>query len=104
MQDGLDGQMTASQDGGWLWETLDSKYTAKKQNQLQILTHGFELPDELLFCPLCPFLLVGVYWAQDGAARFPAVLDGRDVQVVHQHNVWVLQGQHSKSYIAGGSI
>lgn len=77
-------------------------HKAKEQKSLQqILTHRLELPDELLFCPLCPFLLVCVYRAQDGAAWLPAVLDGRDVQVVHQHDVWVLQREHSRSYTIG---
>lgn len=59
----------------------------------QLLTHGFQLPDELLFRPLGPLLLVGVDGAEDGPAGFAAVLDGRDVEIVHQDDVGVLGGE-----------
>lgn len=57
------------------------------------LTHGLQLPDELLLGPLGPLLLVGVDGAEDGPARLPAVLDGGHIQVMHQHDVGVLWGQ-----------
>lgn len=59
----------------------------------ELLTHGFQLPDELLLRPLGPLLLVGVDGAEDGPAGFAAVLDGRDVEIVHQDDVGVLGGE-----------
>lgn len=54
------------------------------------LTHGLELSYELLLAPLCPLFPVGVDGAEDRAAWLPAVVHRRYIQVVHQHNVWVL--------------
>lgn len=68
-----------------------------------VLTHGFQLPDELLFRPFRPLLLVGVDGAEDGAAGLPAVLDGWDVQVVHQDDVGVLQGEYRDGQHEGGT-
>lgn len=59
----------------------------------RLLTHGLQLPDELLLGPFHPLLLVGVDGAEDGPAGLAAVLDGRDVQVVHQDDVGVLGGR-----------
>lgn len=60
----------------------------------QLLTHGFQLPDELLFRPFGPLLLVGVDGAEDGATGLATVLDGWNIQIVHQDDVRVLQGGH----------
>lgn len=54
------------------------------------LTHGFELPNELLLAPLGPLLSVGVDGAEDRTAWLPAVIHRRYIQVVYKHNVGVL--------------
>lgn len=67
-----------------------------------LLTHGFQLPDELFFRPFRPLLLVGVDGAEDGATWLTAVLDGWDVQIVHQDDVGVLQGEYRDWQHEGG--
>lgn len=62
-----------------------------------ILTHGLELADQLLLGPLGPLLLVRVDGAQDGTTRFPAILDGRNVQVMDEHDVGVLWGKTGRT-------
>lgn len=57
------------------------------------LTHGFELPDELLFAPLGPLLPVCVDGAEDRTTWLPTIINRWHVQVVHQHNVRVLRQQ-----------
>lgn len=59
---------------------------------LLILTHGLELADQLLLGPLGPLLLVRVDGAQDRPTWFPTILDGRNIQIVDEHDVRVLQG------------
>jgi len=54
------------------------------------LTHGFQLANEFLLCPFGPFFLVCIDGAQDGPTRLPTILDSWHIQVVDQHNVWVL--------------
>lgn len=58
---------------------------------LAVLTHGLQLANQLFLAPFCPLLLVGVDGAEDGTARLPTVFDGGDVQVVHQHDIWILE-------------
>lgn len=60
---------------------------------VQTLTHGLELADELLLGPLGPLLLVRVDGAEYRAAWFPTILDGWNIQVVDEHDVWVLWGR-----------
>lgn len=60
------------------------------RGERELLTHGFELANQLLLAPLGPFLPVCVDGAQDRPARLPTVVHSRDVQVVDKHNVWVL--------------
>lgn len=59
---------------------------------LLILTHGLELADQLLLGPLGPLLLVRVDGAQDRPTWFPTILDGRNIQIVDEHDVRVLRG------------
>lgn len=61
----------------------------------EVLTHGLQLPDEFLLCPLRPLLLVGVDGAEDGPTGLATVLDGRHIQVVHQDDVRVLWGEQT---------
>lgn len=57
------------------------------------LTHGLQLPQQLLPGPLQPLSPVTTDGTEDGAAALPAVLQGRDVQVVHKHDVRVLENR-----------
>lgn len=56
-----------------------------------VLTHGLQLANQLLLGPFRPLLLVGVDGTKDGTARLPTVFDGRDVQVMHQYDIWILE-------------
>lgn len=88
-----------------LWPHLDD--TGQPQcgtlgRRPRLLTHGFQLPDELLFRPFGPLLLVGIDGAEDGATGLATVLDGWDIQIVHQDDVRVLQGGHRDGQHEGG--
>lgn len=60
------------------------------------LTHGLELSNKLLLAPLGPLLPVCVDGAEYRTTWLPAVVHCRYIQVVHQHDVWVLQW-HTKT-------
>lgn len=49
------------------------------------------MSNELLLAPLGPLLPVCVDGAEDGTAWLPAVVDRWYIQVVHEHNVGVLE-------------
>lgn len=67
-----------------------------------ILTHWLELADQLLLGPLGPLLFVGVDGAQDWTTRFPTILNGRNIQIVDEHNVRVLWREESEGQGGGG--
>lgn len=58
---------------------------------LLILTHGLELADQLLLGPLGPLLLVCVDGTQDRPTWFPTILDGRNIQIMDEHDIRVLR-------------
>lgn len=58
---------------------------------LDAMKHGLQLPQQLFPGPLQPLAPVAADGTEDGAAALPTVLQGRDVQVVHKHDVRVLQ-------------
>lgn len=58
---------------------------------LDAMKHGLQLPQELLPRPPQPLAPLAADGAEEGAAALPAVLQGRDVQVVHEDDVRVLE-------------
>ena len=68
---------------------------------IQILTHGLELANQLLLGPLGPLLLVGIDRAEDRSTWFPTILNSRNIQIVDEHNIRVLWGEHRESVCVG---
>ena len=62
----------------------------------QILTHGFELANQLLLGPLGPLLLVCVDGAQYWPTWLTTILYGWNIQVVDKHNIRVLEGKRER--------